>query len=263
MTDFSDEQIHLGQPLYTRIIGLPTMEDFGTAASETDDNNVIITLDLFKQAQFSFPPEEYLATGRNLVAEHSEALAVALGNGLVDAVAALVTDDFAAESIGASEAFDYTALIVHNAALNSAGVPEQGRFGWVNSEVAQALRNDEVVMANFDRNATNAYAGWKNIEGFETIWEFPALPGNSVNLTGFFAQQSALVVASRVAINSGGLTQIGYPGNISTVTDPVSGLSVISNQWVTQDTLVVNDRLILLFGCAKGNAVCGRKHVTA
>jgi hypothetical protein len=263
VTDFSDAQARLNQTVYTRIIGLPSMEDFGHAASETADTDAPVELTELKQVQFTYGPTEYLGTARDLVREHSEALAVALGNGLVDSVAALITDDFAAESVGASASFDYTSLIAHNAALNKAGVPDVARFAWVNSDIAESMRNDEVVMANFNRNATNAYAQWQNLEGFENIWEFPALPGNNVNLTGFFAQQSALLLAARVPIDPSNLIGAGYPGRISTVTDPVSGLSVVSNQWIAQDTLEINDRLIVLYGAEKGNTTCGRKHVSA
>jgi hypothetical protein len=263
LTDFSDTGARLNQVVYTRKIGIPSMTNFGAGASDSSDSDLQATLDQFKQVQFAFTPSEYLATQRDLVKEHSEALAVGLGNGLVDAVAALITAAFTNKSTLASASFDYTTLIDHNSKMNAAGVPDVGRFGWVNSDIAQSMRNDEVVMANFNRNAGNAYAHWTNLEGFEDIWEYPALPGNTINLTGFFAQRNALLLASRVSIDTNNLTDAGYPGRISTVMDPVSGLSVISNQWVVQDTLTINDRLILLYGAARGDVAMGRLHVSA
>ncbi len=261
VTDFSDEQARLNQTVYTRTIGLPTVQNFGGAVSDTAVVDYPVPLNNHKEARFQFLASEYNATGRNLVAEHSEALAVAIGNHLVDSVAALITGAFTAGAVlGAGR--DYATIVAATKALNIAGVPDIDRNAWVNSDVAADFRNDELIMANFDRTG-EAYARWQNVEGFREIREFPALPTNAISLVAFFFHRNALLLAARISQNPEDLVGAGYPGRIQVVTDPVTGLSVISNQWIVQDTLAINDRLIILYGAARGNLTCGYKLTSA
>lgn len=263
VTDFSNEQAFLDQSVKTRTIGLPTVGNFGAAASDRADTDYTVTLSAHKQVQFSLTAANYNSTGRDLVREHSDAMALALGNHMVDAVAALITDAFTSETTGAGSTKNYTDVTAATKALNAAGAPDMERFMWVNSDFAEALRNDETVMENWDKQNTSGYARWKNIHGFGEINEYPALPGNSVNLIGFGFQRNALLLASRVAINPQDLLGAGYAGTLKVVQDPISGLAVVSNQWITQDTLALNDRLILLYGVARGIVAAGHKFVTS
>ena len=263
-TDFSDAGAALNQDVYTRTIGMPTVEDFPAgAASARVDADYAVTLDQAKQVRFTIPALEYNATGRDLVAEHAEPMAVALGTYLVDAVAALVTDDFTEETVLASNQVDFTTLSAIAKAMNAKGVPDIGRRAWVNSDVAEALANDELIMESFDNANESAYGHWRNLKGFADIWEYPALPANNINLTGFFGHLNAILLVARVCTNPANLLGAGYPGKLQTVTDPVSGLSVLSNQWVEQESLALNDRLIVLFGADRGHLNVGHKLVSA
>jgi hypothetical protein len=262
VTDFSSEQARLNQTVYTRTIGLPTVQNFGTAPTDTADVDYPVALNQHKEARFQFTAAEYNSTGRDLVAEHAEALTVAIGNYMVDQVAALITAAFTSQSTGAANTKEYASITNVTKTLNVAGVPDMDRNAWVNSDVAEALRNDELVMANFDRSG-EAYARWQNIEGFKEIREFPALPANAINLIAFLFHKNALLIASRISQDPQALIGAGYPGRLEVVEDPVTGLSVINNQWVFQDTLAINARLIILFGCARGNLAVGHRWVTS
>ncbi|MHC1762795.1 MAG: phage protease [Verrucomicrobiia bacterium] len=263
-TDFSDAGACLNQNVYTRTIGMPTVQDFPAgAATDRSDTDYPVTLDQAKQVRFTLTALEANATGRDMIAEHAEPMAVALGSYLVDAVAALVTDDFTEETVLGSAQVDFTTLSAIAKAMNAIGVPDMGRRAWVNSDVAESLTNDELVMENFDNENESAYGHWRNIKGFADIWEYPALPANNVNLTGFFCHASAVLLVARICTNPQGLLGASYPGRLMTVTDPVSGLSVLSNQWVDAESLALNDRLIVLFGVDRGNLNCGHKLVSA
>lgn len=263
VTDFSDEQARLGQTIYTRAIGLPAVQNFGSAATDSAATDYPVQLSAHKQALFSFTAAECNSTGRNLVAEHSLALATALGNHLTDTVAALITDAFTSETTGAATGKTFADLNTANKALNLAGAPDFARNAWVNADFAEALGNDEVMVDHFESDSGNAYSRWKNVKGFENVSEYPALPGNSVNLIGFGFQKNALLLATRVAINPAELIGAGYPGTLQVITDPVTGLSVVANQWIDASTLAVNARLILLYGCARGLVGAGHKFVTS
>lgn len=261
VTDFSDEQARLGQTVQTRAVGLPTIQNFGAAATDAAVTDYPVTLSAHKQALFTFTAAEYNSTGRDLVAEHSLALSTALGNHLVDTVAALITDAFTSETTGAGSTKTFSDLTGATKALNAAGAPDFGRNAWVNSDFAEALSNDE-VMDGFSGDRGSAYSTWRNVKGFENVSEFPALPGNSVNLIGFAFQRNALLLATRLALNPAELIGAGYPGTLQTISDPVTGLSVVSNMWIDQGTLAMNARLILLYGCARGLVGAGHKFVT-
>lgn len=263
VTDLSDEQAKKAQAIYVRTIGLPTVQDFGGTVSETADVDYPVTLSELKEVRFTYLATEYLATNRDLVREHSEALAIALGNHMVDALAALIDDTYTSETVIANASWEYATIATIARTLNVAGIPDMERFAWVNSLVAEALRNDELMALHFNRDNGSAYANWKNVEGFSEVLEYPALPANSVNVTSFWFQKNALLLAARVPAIAASFGGAPYPGRLTTVTDPVTGLSVISNQWVAQDTLAVNDRLITLFGVDEGILAAGHKTVSS
>ena len=262
-TDFSDEPAKVNQVIRTRTVGLPTIQDLGGTVSDVAEVDVPVTLNLLKEARFQLEPAEWAGTNRSLIDEHAEAMAVAIGNYLVDELAKLWDDTYTAETLKAVAAIDYTTISAMVRAMNIAGVPDIGRWGCVNSYVAEAFRNDELIMEHFDRNQGSGYAHWTNIEGFRDIWEFPALPNNSVNVTAMFGSKSACVAAARLLANPENLLGLGYPGQLSVVTEPVSGLSVLKNTYVTQANLQVGTRLILLGGVDEGQIACGHKWVSA
>jgi hypothetical protein len=263
VTDFSSENAKLGQTVTTRAVGLPTVQNFGGTVSETADTDYDVTMSAHKEVRYTFTAPEYLGTGRDLIGEHSEAMSLALGNHLVDFVAGLITDAFTSETTGAGSTKDYVAITAACKALNAAGAPDFARFGWVNGDFAEAMKNDEVVMTSWDKDNTSAYGHWKNIHGFENIWEYPALPANTINLIGFFGQRNSLLLATRVMINPEALIGAGYPGVIAVVQDPVTGLAVVQNRWIDQTTLALNTRLIILYGGARGLVTAGHKFVTS
>lgn len=263
VTDFSSEQARLSQTVYTRTVGIPTIQNFGSGSFDTADTDYPVQLANHKEGHYAFTAAEYLSTNRNLVEEHAQALAVGLGNHMVDAVAALITDAFTSETTGAASGKDFTAVAAAAKALNTAGAPEMNRAMWVNSDFAEALSNDELIMEYLDGDNRSAYGHWTNIKGFAHIWEFPALPANAVNLIGFAFQRNALLLATRVADNPERLVGAGYAGSLQVVTDPVTGLSVLSDRWITQATRVVNTRLDVLYGCARGVVTAGHKFVSS
>lgn len=273
-TDFSDEPARVNQKIVTRTIAAPVLQNLGGTVSDSTTADVSVTLDICKEARFQFTALEFTGTGRNLVQEHAEAMATTLGNYLVDALGALWDETYTNETVKALAAMDYSTISSIVRSMNARKVPDMGRFGVISSAVAEAFRNDEIIMEHFNRNTGSAYANWINIEGFTNIWEYPAFgvtdtavdgvdvsPAN--NTEGFFASKSACVAACRLLTDPGTLMGLGYPGNLSVITEPISGLSVIKNTYVVQDTLAVGTRLILLGGVDEGQLACGQRLVTA
>jgi hypothetical protein len=262
--DLSDEQARLNQTIITRIIGVPTVANFGSAATDTADTDVSVQLSNHKQVLYAFTAAEYLATARNLVEEHAEAQSVALGNSIVDALAALITTAFTSVTTGAANLKSYDDIATAAKALNSNGAPPFGRNMWVNSDFAEALGKDEILISTPGlANNASAYAQWRNVKGFDAIWEYPALPNNGINLIGFAFQRSALVLATRIADNPERLIGANYIGNLQVIRDPNTGLSLLSDRWIDPNTRALNTRLDVIYGVARGSTACGHRFVSA
>lgn len=262
-TDFSDQPAKYNETITTRTIGLPTVQNLGGTISNAAVSDVPVTLSLLKEAAFQFAATEWGGTNRNLVQEHSQAMSVALGRYLTDSLAALWDDTYTAETVKAVAAIDYSTITGMVRDMNIAGVPDFGRWGCVNSYVAEAFRNDELIMEHFVRDQGSGYATWRNLEGFENIFEYPALPANSVNAIAMFGSKSACVAACRLLTDPATLTGLGYPGTLQAVVEPLSGLSVLANNYVDANTLAITTRLILLGGVDEGQIACGHKWVSS
>lgn len=262
VTDFTNELVKFNQTVYTRVVGLAAVQNFGTAPTDSSTTDYPVQMNQHKETRFKFLPSEYLATGRNLVNEHAESLATPIGNYMVDQVATLITAAFTlANQTEAANLKDYADIVAATKLLNTTGLGDD-RCAWVNADVAEALRNDELIMAHFNRDGS-AYAQWKNLEGFKEVNEYPALPGNSINLIAFWFHRNALLIASRLAVDTEAFAGVNYPGRLEPVQDPISGLTITANQFVLQESLEIHTRLIILFGCARGIVTAGQKWVSA
>lgn len=263
MTDFSDHSAVKNQTVYTRLVTVPLAQDFGSASSETAVVDYPVVLSAHKEVKFTFQASEYLSTSRNIVEEHAQALAFGLGSHLVDTLAGLITDAFTSETTGAAGDKDLAAITTAAKALNKGKAPPVDRTMWVNSDFAEALENDELVMEYADTDMANAYGHWSNLKGFRHIWEYPELPSNSVNLVGFAFHKNALIMATRVASDIKAMRGENYPGLLEVVTDAVTGLSVLSDRWITSGTRAINTRLDVLYGFARGPVAAGHKFVSS
>lgn len=263
-SDFSAEQAVKGQTIYTRTVGVPAVQNFGSGAEDSVIADVTVQMANHKEIHHGFTPAEYLTSNRNFIDETAEALAIGLGNHMVDAVAALITAAFTNTAItGAANTKDFSDVVKGAKALNVAGAPDINRSMWINSDFAEALLNDEVILEYVDRNTSDAYGRWRNVAGFANIWEYPALPGNSINLIGFGFHRNALVLCTRVAANPAQYLGAPYPGSLQVITDPVTGFSVLTDRWIDQATRKVNNRLDVLYGCARGVVTAGQLYRTS
>jgi len=83
------------------------------------------------------------------------------------------------------------------------------------------------------------------------------------NLIGFAGSPDSTIYVARPPKNPEEvLAGAKFPGTIGYVTDPVTGFSVMVNQWIGTD-LSVNNRLVWLEGFAKGNGNNGARLISA
>ena len=84
------------------------------------------------------------------------------------------------------------------------------------------------------------------------------LPTTS-SLVAFGCTAEALVMATRLPNDyTQALPGGGNYGNVSTITDPSSGISLMLTQYVDHSVAVANYRVALMYGVAVGNSLAGQ-----
>ena len=228
VTDFSSEAAKFNASIFTHRISATTAQDYsqstGYAATATTQTDVQITLNKFKHVSYAIDDQERTSSNINLIERFAGAAAHALGLQMVGDLLALVTSSSYTSALTvASSAFSYRSVVSAGITLNNANVPVNGRYAVLNPSFYGALLNDTTVVANPQITGDLVRtAGIGNVAGFN-INQYSAVPGNSITLGGFFAQQEALLIATRVPEVP---TGVPIPGDISVVTEPKTGLSV-------------------------------------
>lgn len=264
--DLGQDSVKWNQQVISRIKSVPAVADFGTGAADVTLTDVSVTINQFKEIHHAFTPQEYTATDRRLVDEIAEPMAVAFANHIVDAVAALwIAANFTNSSTVAS-GWSYTnTLLVLRKALIGRGIPDGYRFVACNADVYGAFLADTTIVAALN-NPSNGDAIRRGmlpqVAGFG-LDEYPALPTTG-NMVAFAGSSDSTVYAARVPKDPREvLPGASFPGNLSVVTDPTTGLSVMVNEWIDPATLKANCRLVWMYGVAKGNANNGQILKTA
>ena len=94
----------------------------------------------------------------------------------------------------------------------------------------------------------------QNALGFEQIGEWVNLP-TANNLTGFFANKNALVIASRVPKDPAlVIPDLQIPGTIKIVTDPETGMTMMYRYWYDMKLGKLSMTLTWMYGVTLGIA---------
>jgi hypothetical protein len=256
----------LNQTAISRLRAIPAVGNFGDAAADNADTDVPVVLNGFKQVFKSFTAAEVNATDRDLIDEAALPMAVAIGNHIVDTVAALWKVAAFSNYVAVASAWTRanTVLAIRNK-LASLGVTPGNQFAVFNTAVYGALLADPMIVAalNNPRNGDAITTGRLPAVDGLALDEYPALPSNSENLIGFAGAPDSTCYVGRAPKNPEEiLPGAKFPGVLGYVTDPKTGFQVMVNQWIGTD-LTVNNRLVWLEGCAKGNGGHGVRLVTA
>jgi hypothetical protein len=266
------------QSVITRIHSIPTVNNFGSSASNRADTDVSVTLDNFKEVFYSYTVTEYSSTDRNLVREAAEPLAVAVANHMVDAIAATwtttnfptrtgadaVANGSTATTTTLANGWDYDHLLDVRKTLNKSGVPDSSRFYVGNSDVYGALLSDLRIVAALNNTANGGAitSGKLPVVANFGLDEYPGLPTTG-NMVAFSGTKDSTVYAHRVPRDPRELLpSASFPGNLGIVTEPRTGLSVMVMEWIGTD-LTVNTKLIWMYGTDVGNPNNGQLVISA
>lgn len=176
------DKLNLNQTATSRIHAIPTVGDFGDAPTNKADTDVSLALTGFKQLLYSFTPQELNSTDRKLVDETALPMSVALGNYIVDTVAALWNSRNFARAITVAADYNYdNTLRPIRKDLSVAGVPRQSRFGVFNADVYDSLLGDSMVVTamNNPRNQDAIATGVLPATLGLGLDEYPDLPTNN------------------------------------------------------------------------------------
>lgn len=265
--DLGSPVAKFNETVTTRLISIPAVNDFGTGAVDTADTDVPITLNQFKEVQYSFTPQEYSKTDRNLIAERAQPMAIAIADHMVAALAGLWLNANYTNKTTKASAWDYDHLVDMRTALNSRGATPIRRSYVCNPTVYGSLLKDATIIdaSKNPSGASSIPTGiLNNVAGFEYITEFTNFPGNSENLVAVAMSPDACALAMRVPRDPRELLPgVQFPGRMALVTNPENGMTVMVNEWIDPSTLKANTRLVWMYGVAKAKTANLQRIVTA
>lgn len=260
-TDFSGKGALFNQQVTTRVIVPTTAAAFDPAVGYTvsDRTAIDVPITINSQAHHTYQvtDREQSQTNRRLRDEFVQTASHALGTKLVtDLFATVLAASYPLLYTSAAAAFDAGDVRRIKTLLNKAFVPDLNRFMVINSDFAEGLGLDNLVIANpSGANNTAINTGMlPRIHGFQPS-EFASLPTNGENLAGIAGNKESIIMATRVPDLPQGATNI--PGTIATVTEPNSGLSVQLRQWYEMDPGIWKEALTVMYGFAVGLSEAG------
>lgn len=101
----------------------------------------------------------------------------------------------------------------------------------------------------------HAHGHLRNVAGFEDVYEYPDLPANSENLSGYFGIRAGIVMSSRLPTNMSEVaSRLGIPKIAKTevVTDEETGLSLLGITWQKSGTFDLLTTMVWLYGISAG-----------
>ena len=266
-TDFSDQSASYNQTINTRIVSIPTVQTYNTStgwtASDDTTTDVNVTINAHKGVPITFDSNTLASTVRNLFNEAAPAQSYALAKNMVDALYANITaaNFTAAKEISALADFSRANVINIGVAQNIAGVPmgPMNRTLLLYSTYFGKLAQDAaiVTLAAFQKGEIITDGALPNVHGYAVV-DAPNLPAGSDAIVGFGGSKSALVIATRMPNDySQALPGSSY-GNVTTVTDPDLGISVMLVEYVDHKLGQATRRISLMYGTAIGQATAGQ-----
>lgn len=268
-TDFSDASIKKGQTVFTRLkTAIAASHYTGTfTAADSTDTDVPVVIDTHTYAQVAFNANELASTNRDLFGEQAEVLNYAVGKDIMDALYALLTianfpttalilgGTGAGTATGDGTGYARKSAQFQAKQLNVNLIPDDGRFNLLNCDAFAALAADPSVVSLAVFQKPEIITGYElpRIAGMQPV-EVVNLPTTG-NMVSFAGAARALAIATRVPNDyTTALSGSSY-GNVSTVTDPDTGMTVMNTQYVNHDTGTSNSRVSVMRGVAVGDPV--------
>lgn len=260
-TDLKEESAMKGQEVIARISKIPTVSDFnGVQAAGAQDSKTLledipVILDRNRQALIEWTQSDVESAQIKLL-EAADNLGYAIAKDVIDhALSKVLAANFTAAVTNASP--DKSTLRAITKTMNANGAGDM-RYGIVSSDVYDTLEDDpEITSKDYHGQAQggNPWGSLHNVGGFTDIWEYPSVPANGENLSGFFFDSSAFVLSARPMTTTEGLRQsMGVPAQavVGVVRDPLTGLTFTTFTWQSNTTFNLLTKMVVLYGISAG-----------
>jgi len=263
-TDFVAAPGVKGQVVSARIAKLPTLGTYSTSyannETEWEDTWTDVPVTLSNHHHVTVKTDHLVAIGstnRGAYEHQVNNMAHVLADDAMDTLWNLVV----AANFSLSETYshansDYDMLAAVRKKLNANGAAPMGRFGIVNSDVANTLDTDSRMTSRDyagQQAEADGYIRFRNVGGFESIFEWPSADANSENLSSFFGTRESLIMVQRVPRGLAEAPEaLQRISNIESLTDPDTGLTFTLYEWADAATGDVKTTITHLFGVAAG-----------
>lgn len=262
-TNFSDEQLRIGQNVITRLITPPDVVSYHTTTgwpnSTTTAADISVPMTAQKAVQIRFQSNQLSGTNRRLFDEQAMPAAYSLKKEVMDAVLALVTTAFTPTGVTKALAdFDRKTVIEIRNKMKKAAIPTFNMFALLSTDYYDKLAEDESIVSVAVQGSGDAIRTGKlpPIHGLQIIEAQNESWAN--NIEGIGAVPSALALATGVptdyttvfpGVNAGGAVRI--------VTDAETGLSMMEVKFIDHQLADAYMRLALMYGAARGPVTHG------
>ena len=280
-TDFTSEQLVLGQTAIAHIRSLPTAANYdattgyanGATSARTLLTDLPLVVDSHKHVPVYLDHVDAISDEKDSLTGTLEDQAYVLGKTMIDSVTAKATSGNLSYSTTAATAdSDLDVIEALTTQLNGNGAAPRGRIGIVNSAVAQALALDTRIASKDYYGQLTGAGGLRmftGIGGFEAIYEYPGLSANNRTTATFTAATTDIVTATahgyvtgdRVRLtNSGG----ALPAGLAAATDYyVIRLTADTFKLAASDALATAGTAVDITGTGTGtHSIVGYENVT-
>lgn len=250
-TDFSADIANAGESVTTHLAGQPTSAAItgGYAAAAQDASLTSRTVNMGTPEGFviGFNDTEWSKSNINLMDRFIKPGINAVAAGMIAKVLNLVTAANFANAKTFTAKFDSDALADLGEQLTTQKVGTE-RGAVLKPALYTKLLKDSAVKNASAYNGDGAikYGKIDQLSGFSPIIQYNAMPAG---LDGFAGGKEGLIIAARVPA-----TPANFPGEIDTVSDPDSGLSIQIRKWYSADLGKYFLAMVIMCGAAVGNA---------
>jgi hypothetical protein len=266
-TDFGADALRLNETVIAHIPTLPSVSEWDNTEGYGHDSqtarslmvDVPVTVDSHKFVTLQWKHINNIADQKDSVEQMVANAAYVLGKAMLDSVLA----KFVAANVTLAETIsnvdvDRETLKSARKKLNIAGAAAEGRVILGNSDFIGALGDDPLIASkDFSGQQTeaNAYAHYRNIEGFADIWEYPSFPDNAEDLMGIAFEPRAIALRAGIPDHTFDLAgQLGIPaiGSHTVMSDPETGFTLLAINWQSPATFDLNLTLVSVWGSSVG-----------
>ena len=266
-TNFDDRPIRLGETVKAHITTLPTASTwdantgYANGANEARSlmEDVDVVVDQHRFVTIKWGHINNITDQKDSITHMASNAAYVLGKAMVDSILAKVTAANISYNVGVLDAeADRETLRDARKLMNENGAAPLGRVIIGNSDFTGAFGDDPRIASrdySGQQTEADAFAHWRNIEGFGDIWEYPDFPANAHDLIGVAFESRAICLRAGLPDHTFNLAQqLGIPAiaNTEVVTDPDTGFSLLGITWQQPGTFELATTLAAVWGSAVG-----------